>query len=208
MSFPNVYDIDTHPMYHNTPLHKTIHAGKVVGESTFARIHAGPVIALARTQENIIEELFYQYFAKIFGGIHVGANTCHACICTQREYRKMLLANYLCIGFVPGDTSADESWSGSLEHSKRTAIFKINWVHCKRRGPELGTSDFQSEVGEVFGEIGGELPAKFGRRFSSFFCWENRQKHIPPKLHREFHHQTSLRGSGLWRALQNSPHFL
>ena len=32
-------------------------------------------------------------------------------------------------------------------------------------------SDFQSEVGEVFGEIGGEVPAKFGRRFSSFFCW-------------------------------------
>ena len=34
----------------------------------------------------------------------------------------------------------------------------------------LSTSDFQSEVGEVFSEIGGELPAKFGRRFSSFFC--------------------------------------
>ena len=32
-------------------------------------------------------------------------------------------------------------------------------------------SDFQSEVGEVSGEIGGELPAKFRRRFSSFFCW-------------------------------------
>ena len=27
----------------------------------------------------------------------------------------------------------------------------------------VSTSDFQSEVGEVFGEIGGELPAKFGR---------------------------------------------
>ena len=66
----------------------------------------------------------------------------------------------------------------------------------------VSTSDFQSEVGEVFGEIGGELPAKFGRRFLSFFCWENRQKHLPPKLHK-FHHQTSLRGSGLWRALQN-----
>ena len=65
----------------------------------------------------------------------------------------------------------------------------------------MSTSDFQSEVGEVFGEIGGELSAKFGRRFSSFFCWENRQKHLPPKLHRKFHHQTSLRGSGLWRAL-------
>ena len=64
-----------------------------------------------------------------------------------------------------------------------------------------GSSDFQSEVGEVFGEIGGELPAKFGRRFSSFFCWENRQKHFPPKFHRKFHHQTSLRGSGLWWAL-------
>ena len=35
----------------------------------------------------------------------------------------------------------------------------------------LSTSDFQSEVGEVFGKIGGELPAKLGRRFSSFFCW-------------------------------------
>ena len=27
----------------------------------------------------------------------------------------------------------------------------------------LSTSDFKSEVGEVVGEIGGELPAKFGR---------------------------------------------
>ena len=57
------------------------------------------------------------------------------------------------------------------------------------------TCDLQSEVGKVFGEIGGELPAKFGRRFSSFFCWENRQKRFPkfpPKLHRKFHHQTPL----------------
>ena len=42
-------------------------------------------------------------------------------------------------------------------------------------GPEMptkiSTSDFQSEVGKVFGEIGGELPAKFGRRCLSFFCW-------------------------------------
>ena len=36
----------------------------------------------------------------------------------------------------------------------------------------------------------------------AFFAWENRQKHFPPKLHREFHRQTSLRGSGLWRALE------
>ena len=61
----------------------------------------------------------------------------------------------------------------------------------------LCTSDFQSEVGEVFGEIGGELPAKFGRRFSSFFCWGKSSEAFPPKLHRKFHHQTSLRGSGI-----------
>ena len=35
---------------------------------------------------------------------------------------------------------------------------------------DLGTSDFQSEVGEAFGEIGGELPAKFGRDFRAFFA--------------------------------------
>ena len=27
------------------------------------------------------------------------------------------------------------------------------------------------KLAKFFGEIGGELPAKFGRRFSSFFCW-------------------------------------
>ena len=42
---------------------------------------------------------------------------------------------------------------------------------CGKSAEILSTSDFQSEVGEVFGEIGGELPAKFGRRFLSFFCW-------------------------------------
>ena len=65
------------------------------------------------------------------------------------------------------------------------------WTFCTSplRSTNISTSDFQSEVGEVFGEIGGELPAKFGRRFSSFFRWESRQKHFPPKLHRKFHHQ-------------------
>ena len=36
--------------------------------------------------------------------IFFGANTCGACICNPGEYRKILLANYLCIGFVPGDS--------------------------------------------------------------------------------------------------------
>ena len=34
----------------------------------------------------------------------------------------------------------------------------------------ISTSDFQSEVGKVFGKIGGELLAKFKTSFSSFFC--------------------------------------
>ena len=68
----------------------------------------------------------------------------------------------------------------------------------------LSASDFQGEVGEVFGEIGGELLAKFKKEkedFRASFAGENHQKHFPPKLHRKVHHQTSLRGSGLWRTL-------
>ena len=38
--------------------------------------------------------------------------------------------------------------------------------------------------------------------FRASFAGENRQKHFPPKLHCRFHHQTSLRSSGLWRALK------
>ena len=38
--------------------------------------------------------------------------------------------------------------------------------------------------------------------FGASFAGANRQRHFPPKLHREFHHQTSLRGSGLWQALK------
>ena len=55
-------------------------------------------------------------------------------------------------------------------------------------------------------KFSAKLVANFRRSlegdFRASFAWENRQKHFPPKLHRKFHHQTSLRGSGLWRALQ------
>ena len=50
--------------------------------------------------------------------------------------------------------------------------FSLVYFSRQQKGPaergrvkRLTTNDFQSEVGEVFGEIGGELPAKFGRRF-------------------------------------------
>ena len=62
--------------------------------------------------------------------------------------------------------------------ANRTGKFTRKFGQNLSRKSSLGylflkknTSDFQSDVGEGFGEIGGELPAKFGRRFSSFFCW-------------------------------------
>ena len=65
-------------------------------------------------------------------------------------------------------------------------IFTRGMTIDPRNARELSTSDFQSEVGEVFGEIGGELPAKFGRRFSSFFCWgkssETFSTKTPPQI--------------------------
>ena len=56
--------------------------------------------------------------------------------------------------------------------------------------PKISTSDFQSEVGEVFGGIGGELPRRsLEGDFRASCAGENRQKHFPPKPHRKFHHQ-------------------
>ena len=40
---------------------KPIHAGKILGELIFARIHAGPVFAFVRIQENISEGSFSAY---------------------------------------------------------------------------------------------------------------------------------------------------
>ena len=55
-------------------------------------------------------------------------------------------------------------------------------------------------------KFSAKLVANFRRSleedFRASFAGENRQKHFPPKLHRKFHHQTSLRGSGLWWALK------
>ena len=73
---------------------------EILGEFIFARIHAGPVFALAQIQEYIFE-VFPEYFAKFLGEFS-------RCECMLRlyshlrEYMKKFLANYLCIGFVPG----------------------------------------------------------------------------------------------------------
>ena len=67
----------------------------------FARIHAGPVFALARIQENTFEEAFPEYFAKCLGEV-IRCEYMLRLYSHPREDRKKSLANYLCIGFVPG----------------------------------------------------------------------------------------------------------
>ena len=55
---------------------------KILGELIFPRIHAGPVFALARIQENIVEESFSAYEPN-FERNYFGAYTCRACIRTR-----------------------------------------------------------------------------------------------------------------------------
>ena len=76
---------------------------KFLGELIFARIHAGPVFALARIQENIFEEVIPEYCAKFLEEF-IRCEYMPHLYSHPREYRKIFLANYLCIGFVPGGT--------------------------------------------------------------------------------------------------------
>ena len=83
------------------PSTKPTHAGKLLGELTFARVHAGSVFALARIQENIIEELFSKYSAEIlreFISVQMHAGPIFA----PTRIQEKIQANLLCIGFVPG----------------------------------------------------------------------------------------------------------
>ena len=43
------------------PAHNQYMQEKILGELIFSRMHAGPVFALARIQENILEEPFSAY---------------------------------------------------------------------------------------------------------------------------------------------------
>ena len=79
---------------------------------------------------------------------------------------KAIAKNKLLRFHMEGGAKQHLTKSGHVEKTiKRSKSVRHNFEHF------LSTSDFQSEVGEVFGEIGGELPAKFGIIFSSFLCW-------------------------------------
>ena len=92
--------------------------------------------------------------------------------------------------FRPRKGSIEPEWQG-LHANHRQGCIEDRALHwsgasptppCNRRGDPLetflSTSDFQSEV---VGEIGGELPAKFGRRSSSFFCWGKSSEAVSTK---------------------------
>ena len=81
---------------------------KILGELIFARIHAGPVFALPRIQENIFDEIFPEYSAKFLGEF-ARCEYMPRLYSHPREYRKIFLANYLCIGFVPGGIQSVKS---------------------------------------------------------------------------------------------------
>ena len=74
---------------------------KILGELIFARIHARPVFALARIQENIFKEVFPEYCAKFLGEF-IRREYMPRLYSHPGEYRKIFPANYLRIGFVPG----------------------------------------------------------------------------------------------------------
>ena len=89
------------PLSRTPPAQNQYMQEKILGELIFARIHAGPVFALARIQENIFEEVFPEYFAKLLGEF-TRCEYMPRLYLHPHEYRKILQANYLCIGFVPG----------------------------------------------------------------------------------------------------------
>ena len=72
---------------------------KILEELIFARIHAGPVFALVRIQENIFEEIFPEYCAKFL---------CRACIRTRANTGKyswrIIYVLVSCQGVMPEGT--------------------------------------------------------------------------------------------------------
>ena len=83
---------------------KPIHAGKLSWGINFCTNTCGACI---RTRANtgifIFEEVFPEYFAKFLGEF-TRCEYMPRLYSHPREYRKILLANYLCIGFMPGGT--------------------------------------------------------------------------------------------------------
>ena len=55
----------------------------------------------------IFSRNYFSNICQILGGIHLGVKTCRPCICTRANPGK-ILANCLCVGFVPRGTVEEE----------------------------------------------------------------------------------------------------
>ena len=84
--------------YHlqHTPAQNQYMPELILGELSFARMHAEPVFALAQVQKIVLRNHF-PHLGEILGGIHFGANTCRACIRTFAN-TEQFQANCLCTG--------------------------------------------------------------------------------------------------------------
>ena len=114
----------------------------ILGELIFARIHAGPVFALARIQENIFEEVFPEYCAKFLGEF-IRCEYMPRLDSHPREYRKISLANHLCIGFVPGgklgnSAKLDPRLLFKLGRSAASKIIYVRPVGSRKNTSNIG----------------------------------------------------------------------
>ena len=140
---------------------------KILGELIFARIHAGPVFALARIQENIFEEAFPEYCGKFLGEF-MRCEYMPRLYSHPREYRKIFLANYLCIGFVPGGTHINcLGISFNYTHICYTKELFPNYL-CNHLGP-------QSKNGLNIVFEGSNPPKKIRAQLAVFRCLGERR---------------------------------
>ena len=78
---------------------------KILGELIFARIHVGPVLALREYRKIFLRDHF-PHISQVLEGIHSGANTCRACICTRantgKYSRRIIYVLVSCQGVFEG----------------------------------------------------------------------------------------------------------
>ena len=67
----------------------------------------GGCVRTRANTEKYFGGMIFRHLCQSLGGNHVGAKTCHACIRTRANTGKEILANHLCIGFVPGGTVSE-----------------------------------------------------------------------------------------------------
>ena len=121
---------------------------EILGEFIFARMHARPVFALARIQENMFLKDHFPQNSSILKGIQVGANTCRACIRTRANTGKY-------------------SWRISEELKKAVAVSEEKIQQRSRRRGRFSSSCFPCRKVPNLGRDSISCCRKIGEEFSS-----------------------------------------